>query len=160
MQNSFTWWKVCCFPPDVGGSEKGRLCYEATWMSGKQRHSNYVFYVGMGASLAIWGPRWGLHRLCTQGRTNHLSSIFSRPPCLLFYTICLRLSMRRGRPSQHLLTSCTLACWLEPDLDTSVEMNQRAKYLEKSHAVQRLLEKLRKHGIGGKLLRTNGNWLT
>ena len=32
-----------CFPPNVGGFEKSRLCYVpcvATWMSGKQRHSN------------------------------------------------------------------------------------------------------------------------
>jgi len=47
-------------------SEKSRLCCVATWMSGKQRRRNYLFYVGMRASLGIWGPHWGLRRLRRQ----------------------------------------------------------------------------------------------
>ena len=53
MQNSFVWWKVCCLPLNVGGSEKANcvVCHwwlwwepvmlrcVATWMSGKQHHS-------------------------------------------------------------------------------------------------------------------------
>ena len=69
--------RVYCFPPDVDGSEKGKLCYVATWMSGKQCHSNYLFYVGMRASLGIWGPHWGLRRLCFYGAK--ISKVRIRP---------------------------------------------------------------------------------
>ena len=34
----FIWLKVCCIPPNVGGSEKNRLWCAANGMSGKQRH--------------------------------------------------------------------------------------------------------------------------
>jgi len=56
---------------------KGRLCYVTTWMSGKQCHSNYLFYVGMRASLGIWGPHWGLRRLCFYGAK--ISKVRIRP---------------------------------------------------------------------------------
>jgi len=39
MQNFFIWLKVCCIPPNVGGSEKNRLLCVANGISGKQRHS-------------------------------------------------------------------------------------------------------------------------
>ena len=35
----FIWLKVCCIPPNVGGSEKNRLWCEANGMSGKQCYS-------------------------------------------------------------------------------------------------------------------------
>jgi len=31
--------KTCCFPSNVGGFEKRRLWFVATWMSGKQHQS-------------------------------------------------------------------------------------------------------------------------
>ena len=39
MHNFFIWLKVCCIPPNVGGSEKNRLWCVANGMSGKQRYS-------------------------------------------------------------------------------------------------------------------------
>ena len=39
MHNFFIWLKVCCIPPNVGGSEKSRLWCVANGMSGKQHYS-------------------------------------------------------------------------------------------------------------------------
>jgi len=47
MQNSFIWWKVYCFSPNIGGSEKASSVVWHWWLwkepivllSGKQRHS-------------------------------------------------------------------------------------------------------------------------
>jgi len=71
------WWKVYWIPPNVGGCEKSRLCYVATWMWGKQRHSK----------CSKWPPSAWIHA----------SSLFRHWSVASSTTLCWQLA--------HLLTS-------------------------------------------------------
>ena len=85
MHNFFIWLKVCCIPPNVGGSEKSRLWvgiggyeknrlwYVANGMSGKQRYSK----------CSKWPP----------SERIHASSLFRHWSTALSTTLCWNLAM-------------------------------------------------------------------
>ena len=73
----FVWCKVCCFPPNIGGSEKqvvlcgtrgrekSRLCCVATWMPVNQRHnkcSKWPPSVHASSLLCHWLITSSVHR--------------------------------------------------------------------------------------------------